>query len=86
MNPMKLGRNEPCHCGSAQKYKKCCAGKDAAARSAELLAQQAQLAAAREAELAEASAEGATAEVEASVRPKRPKLPTPHTKNVRLGA
>lgn len=24
----KLGRNEPCHCGSGQKYKKCCHGKD----------------------------------------------------------
>ncbi|MFW2167769.1 SEC-C metal-binding domain-containing protein [Enterobacter cloacae complex sp.6722794] len=21
---MKLGRNEPCHCGSGIKYKKCC--------------------------------------------------------------
>jgi sRNA-binding protein len=83
---MKLGRNDPCHCGSAQKYKKCCAGKDAAARSAELQAQQAQLVAAREAELAAASAEGAEAEPEAAVRPKRPKLPTPHTKNPRLGA
>ncbi|HZH15722.1 MAG TPA: SEC-C metal-binding domain-containing protein [Archangium sp.] len=25
------GRNEPCPCGSGQKYKRCCAGKDAAA-------------------------------------------------------
>lgn len=24
----KLGRNEPCHCGSANKYKKCCFRKD----------------------------------------------------------
>lgn len=22
------GRNEPCHCGSGLKYKKCCSGKD----------------------------------------------------------
>ena len=22
------GRNEPCHCGSGKKYKKCCLGKD----------------------------------------------------------
>ena len=21
----KIGRNEPCHCGSGKKYKKCCA-------------------------------------------------------------
>ena len=83
---MKLGRNDVCHCGSAQKYKKCCAGKDAAARSAELLAQQAQLSAAREAELAEASTEGSADEADAKQRPKRPKLPTPHTKNVRIGA
>ncbi|MDR4496399.1 MAG: SEC-C domain-containing protein [Candidatus Scalindua sp.] len=24
----KLGRNEPCHCGSGRKYKKCCLSKD----------------------------------------------------------
>ncbi len=26
----KIGRNEPCPCGSGKKYKKCCLGKDAA--------------------------------------------------------
>ena len=26
--PRKLGRNEPCHCGSEKKYKKCCLAKD----------------------------------------------------------
>jgi hypothetical protein len=26
---MKTGRNDPCPCGSGQKYKKCCAGKEA---------------------------------------------------------
>lgn len=25
---LKLGRNDPCHCGSGKKYKKCCSGKD----------------------------------------------------------
>lgn len=25
---VKLGRNEPCHCGSGKKYKKCCLDKD----------------------------------------------------------
>lgn len=25
------GRNEPCHCGSGTKYKRCCADKDEAA-------------------------------------------------------
>jgi uncharacterized protein YchJ len=24
---MKIGRNEPCACGSGKKYKKCCLGK-----------------------------------------------------------
>lgn len=27
---MELGRNEPCHCGSGKKYKKCCMEKDEA--------------------------------------------------------
>lgn len=26
---MKVGRNDPCHCGSGKKYKKCCLAKDA---------------------------------------------------------
>lgn len=24
----KIGRNDPCHCGSGNKYKKCCLSKD----------------------------------------------------------
>jgi hypothetical protein len=24
----KLGRNDPCHCGSGKKYKHCCLGKE----------------------------------------------------------
>ncbi|MDJ0764608.1 MAG: SEC-C domain-containing protein [Myxococcota bacterium] len=31
---MKLGRNEPCHCGSGKKYKRCCLRKDESERSA----------------------------------------------------
>src|SRR5689334_13915973 len=32
---MKIGRNDPCPCGSGKKYKKCCLAKDeAAARAA----------------------------------------------------
>jgi hypothetical protein len=27
-----LGRNDPCHCGSGKKYKKCCLAKDEEAR------------------------------------------------------
>lgn len=33
---MTIGRNEPCPCGSGQKYKKCCLAKDAAAEAATL--------------------------------------------------
>jgi len=25
----QLGRNDPCHCGSGRKYKRCCLNKDA---------------------------------------------------------
>lgn len=30
----KVGRNEPCHCGSGKKYKRCCAAADEAAQAA----------------------------------------------------
>jgi len=30
----KTGRNDPCHCGSSKKYKRCCLEKDDAAASA----------------------------------------------------
>jgi hypothetical protein len=32
--PAKIGRNQPCPCGSGKKYKKCCLGKDQPAVSA----------------------------------------------------
>ena len=32
----QLGRNDPCHCGSGKKYKKCCMAEDDQARSLEL--------------------------------------------------
>lgn len=28
VNPVKIGRNDPCHCGSGKKYKKCCGAND----------------------------------------------------------
>jgi tetratricopeptide (TPR) repeat protein len=34
----KTGRNDPCHCGSGKKYKRCCEGADKAAASAKLQA------------------------------------------------
>jgi hypothetical protein len=43
----KPSRNEPCHCGSGLKYKKCCAGKDAAAESQRLAANKARIEAIR---------------------------------------
>jgi hypothetical protein len=42
--PAKLGRNDPCHCGSGQKYKKCHEAKDDAARAEKLAKEQAALA------------------------------------------
>jgi tetratricopeptide (TPR) repeat protein len=37
----KIGRNEPCPCGSGKKYKQCCLAKDETARSAPPAAAQA---------------------------------------------
>ena len=34
----KTGRNDPCHCGSGQKYKRCCLQKDQAAEHTALIA------------------------------------------------
>ena len=31
---MKIGRNEPCHCGTGAKYKRCCLAKDEATERA----------------------------------------------------
>ena len=42
---MKLGRNDVCHCGSGNKYKKCCLPKDDQATSAALTAAAASAAA-----------------------------------------
>jgi len=53
---MKIGRNDPCHCGSGQKYKKCHEAADDAKESAELAAAQAKAAAEKEAADAEAAA------------------------------
>jgi hypothetical protein len=35
---VSIGRNDPCHCGSGKKYKKCCLEKDELARARELAA------------------------------------------------
>ncbi len=36
MNRKMPGRNEPCHCGSGKKYKKCCLAKDEEIRKAQI--------------------------------------------------
>jgi hypothetical protein len=93
---MKLGRNDPCHCGSGQKYKKCHQAEDDAKKSAELQAQAAAAAAARaeaeaegESEGKEAGAGGGSAQhghAKAQTR-QRPKVPTAHNANLpRRGA
>jgi hypothetical protein len=62
---MKLGRNDPCHCGSGKKYKKCHEAGDDAKEAAELAALQAKAeaekAAAAEAEAADPEAAEAAA-------------------------
>jgi hypothetical protein len=88
---MKLGRNDPCHCGSGAKYKNCHAAADTEKSFAELAARNAEIAAAREAALAEAAAKEAAGEVkdgapaDASARAKWARRSTPHpTKRARL--
>jgi hypothetical protein len=62
------GRNDPCHCGSGKKYKKCCEDKDSAATSAVLNKKwtEAEKAAAKKAE------EEKAAEPEQSSAPNKP--------------
>jgi hypothetical protein len=95
---MKLGRNDPCHCGSGQKYKKCHQAEDDAKRSAELQAQAAERAAAAAAAAEKEEAEGEGKEAAAAQGPaqhshakvqsrQRPKVPTAHNANLpRRGA
>lgn len=54
---MKVGRNDPCHCGSGKKYKKCHQAQDEAARSAELAKEAAAKAAAAATETEEGEGE-----------------------------
>jgi hypothetical protein len=75
----KVGRNDPCPCGSGQKYKKCCLAKDDAARVADLGAKVEAAAAAAAAKAAEEEAKDdkpkgaapkAQAQVSAQPKPK----------------
>jgi hypothetical protein len=85
----KIGRNDPCHCGSGRKYKKCCSAKDDAARSAELAAQAAARAAASEEASTDVAAPGASesakgaagrATPNAPSKPKGTRPPAPSTR------
>lgn len=71
---MKLGRNDPCHCGSGKKYKKCHEASDDAKESAELAALQAKA----EAEKAAADAEAAEADPEGTATAKKAASRIPH--------
>lgn len=64
---MKVGRNDPCHCGSGKKYKKCHEAEDEAKEAAELAAQKAKADAER------AAAEAAEAEGDADAADKTKK-------------
>ena len=77
---MKPGRNDPCHCGSGQKYKKCHLPSDDTARSAELSALAATAAEAQakaDAEAAEAEEKRASSAAEPGDRPTAPRAKVP---------
>jgi hypothetical protein len=56
--PHDLGRNDPCHCGSGKKYKRCCLGKDEEAEREARAEAQAEAQAETAAKAAAASPEG----------------------------
>src|SRR5258708_519912 len=66
-----VGRNDPCHCGSGKKYKKCCMAKDEAAEHKNIEENWAKLS-------AEAKAE---AEKQAKESKDTPNAPTKHAGN-----
>ena len=72
---MKLGRNDPCHCGSGEKYKKCHLAADEAAHAAKLVAESAARREATEAAEAEAKEKGKTEGPQAGGRDKEAAAP-----------
>lgn len=72
---MTPGRNDPCHCGSGQKYKKCHQAADEAAARTQSLAAQAAAAADRAAEEAAEKAE--------EEKSGKPRTPDTHTNQPR---
>lgn len=71
---MKLGRNDPCHCGSGKKYKKCHEASDDAKEAAELAATRAKA----EADKAAADAEAEAADPDAAAAAKKAAARTPN--------
>lgn len=76
---MKIGRNDPCHCGSGQKYKKCCAPRDDAAQASQSAQTSAAVAAEAEAARRAQGPAGKVAPRRSGVtgNPKRPPPPAP---------
>src|SRR6478736_3196263 len=76
----QVGRNDPCHCGSGKKYKKCCEEKDALATRAVLDKQwtEAEKVAAKKAEQEKASASQASS---APTKPTHQPQVTDHRRN-----
>ncbi|WP_394828509.1 SEC-C metal-binding domain-containing protein [Pendulispora albinea] len=77
MTAIKIGRNDPCHCGSGNKYKKCHLPTDEAARSAELAAKAAAAAAAAAAEAENAEKDEATSGEAGFRNPQARSVPKP---------
>ncbi|HEU4534723.1 MAG TPA: SEC-C metal-binding domain-containing protein [Polyangiaceae bacterium] len=67
----KIGRNDPCPCGSGKKYKKCCLAKDEQAALAAYAAAAAPPATAPAADSGEAGEGGETAKARAPGAPTR---------------
>jgi hypothetical protein len=73
----ELGRNDPCHCGSGKKYKKCCSDKDRAERSAAAAASAAKRAASADTEAAAGAAPKGARGARGGGSVSRPKGPPP---------
>jgi hypothetical protein len=65
-----LGRNDPCHCGSGKKYKKCCMSKDESAERKVLEEQWAKASAAAKDQDEKKTKEAPTAPTKNSPTPK----------------
>src|SRR5690242_391979 len=74
-----VGRNDPCHCGSGKKYKKCCMAKDEAAESKVLQENWSKAEAAAKAEAEKQAKESKEAPKDAKGNPAPVKHGSPQT-------